>query len=517
MEDIMKKGFCAGTVIVLFFMVVMGAEAVVAKSLYDDFSGAYIDAGKWEYRELVREVDPVAGKLVSKIGNPSVSGSFWNGTDFQNPESVSAIECEITVVATKLDTGNGAFSTARIEGDFYNTEFFGGATGEIRAVVGIGDQGNGLEAYWQVLEYLNDNLTDWDIIGSGTLIPAGRLTHGMPYTVKIKYDGTNRFQFTVDGETQSVVGPSRTRAAVKPLKGLLTGTGTSSGSASGTGYVSALFDDVYINNGAIPYDTFDSASLDQTKWQGLEVVRELSGGKLRMNVLAKDSDYTIGNSLKDNPAYLEAKVTVKSGSWVSAGTHGIAGIVGGYYNDTRGPDSGDEYYGYEGNVAAQNWIEFDHNNNLKAGSAVIRCDDANRSTWTRLFSQEFSTPISFDTPYTLSIEFTGSEFIFKCNDETTSYQVTTATYEPYDKDRSLESKVDADPGESGYMKADFDDVYTNGSGDASGGGGDGGGGGGCFISTAANGFPVAPLALPGLIFLGIIMAISSGKRVSTKL
>ncbi len=56
----MKKGFCAGTFLVIFFMVVMGPEAVGAKTLYDDFSGAYIDAGKWEYREYVLEIDPVS-------------------------------------------------------------------------------------------------------------------------------------------------------------------------------------------------------------------------------------------------------------------------------------------------------------------------------------------------------------------------------------------------------------------------------------------------------------------------
>ena len=361
----MKKGFCAGTFLVLFFMVVMGPEAVGAKTLYDDFSGTYIDCAKWYYyRELVREVDPVAGKLVSKIGNPCTPGSFDNNTRFQDPGSINAIECEITVVETNLDAGNKVFSTARIEGHFYNTEFFGGATGEIAAAVGIGDDGNGLEAYWQVLEYLNDNLTDSKIIGSGTLLPPGRVKYGTPYTVKIEYDGANRFQFTVDGETQSFTGPSRRRAAVKPCKGLLTRTG--SGSASGTAYVSALFDNVYINNMAVPYDTFDSAPLDQTKWHGLEIASEQSGGKLRMNMQTENTITGIFFYLKERPDYLEAKVTVKSGSWVSPGVEGRAEIAGTYYNDSRGPGSGEEYNGDEGNVGAWNWIEIDYNGNLKA-------------------------------------------------------------------------------------------------------------------------------------------------------
>ena len=78
---------------------------------------------------------------------------------------------------------------------------------------------------------------------------------------------------------------------------------------------------------------------------------------------------------------------------------------------------------------------------------------------TSLFYQEFATP-AFDTSYTLSIEFTGSTFIFKCNDETYQYDITTPMYPPSEQYRELKSRVYADPGESGYMRANFDDVYT---------------------------------------------------------
>ncbi len=156
-------------------------------------------------------------------------------------------------------------------------------------------------------------------------------------------------------------------------------------------------------------------------------------------------------------------------------------------------------------MGAWNWIEIDHNGNLKAVASVERYQST--TPWiTDLFRQDFSTPISFDTPYVLSTEFTGSKFIFKCNNETACYEVTTNTYEPYYESwwlrqsslQSLQSTLSAWSGGSGYLKVDFDDVYTGGSGDASGGGDDGGGGGCCFISTAANGSPMAPLGLPGL-------------------
>jgi len=106
-------------VLVLFSIFIVGAEAFAAKSLYDDFSGIYIDNQKWLVRELVREV--IAGNLVSKIGNASGTGEFRNNIRLQNPESITAIECELTVVGTNLDTGTEPISFAGIGGFFYNT------------------------------------------------------------------------------------------------------------------------------------------------------------------------------------------------------------------------------------------------------------------------------------------------------------------------------------------------------------------------------------------------------------
>ena len=465
----MKRILFISMVLVLFSMGNVTSDAFGAKSLFDDFSGPYIDGEKWSYREYVQAVDPVAGKLVSKTGNPATAGKVYNTISFEEPESITAIECELTIVAISLDTGR-AVSFARIEGDFYNTQFLGGAAGDILATVGIGDSGNGLQAFWNVSESLDDNLSEFEIIGSGTLIPPGRLTHGTAYKVKIAYDGKNGFEFTVDGERESFAGPERYRPAAVPVKRLTTATGTSSRTAFGRGYVSALFDDVYINNEATPYDTFDNGPLDEARWQESEIVKEVSDGQLVVNVEARDAVWGEGTYLNDdNPAYFEAEVIVRSGSWLSPGAHGTARIVGWYYNDSRGPDSGQDYNGYEGDVSADIWILMDYQNNLIAVANVGRVDNADRSLWTWLFRHEFSVPISFDTPHAISVEFTGSEFIFKCDNESTSYQVTTPTYEPYNKERAigLETVVFAEPGESGYMKSAFDNVYTGDIGDTS--------------------------------------------------
>jgi hypothetical protein len=240
-------------------------------------------------------------------------------------------------------------------------------------------------------------------------------------------------------------------------------TGIDSYGGSGIGYGSALFDNVYINNEITAYDTFDSAPLDQTKWQNLEFVREISGGRLRLNVQADGSrtDATLRPSIQVT-AYLEAKVLVESGSQVSSGASGIARIAGYYYNDSRGPGSGQPYDGNEGDAWVDNRITLDDTGNLRARCGIYRSDTPD--PWgpgTTLFQQEFSTLIAFDTAYTLSIEFTGSQIIFKCNGETYQYDVATPMYPPSEgQHRQLRSRVYADPGESGYMKANFDDVYT---------------------------------------------------------
>jgi len=435
----------------ILFMVV--PRAFGGKALYDDFSGTYLDIQKWQNREFVREV--AEGKLVSKIGNASGTGTFRNSTRFQNPDSITTIECDITIVTTNLDTGSGPSSYASIAGFFYNTQASGGATGDIVAVVSIGDGGNGgLEAHWGLYEYLDDNLTNAEEKGSGTLIDPGGITSGIAYTAKIEYDGNNGFQFTVAGASESLSGPSRQRAAVTEFKGLTTVINANGG--SGIGYVSALFDNVNTNT-ATPYDDFSTAPLDQTKWQDWEFVREISNGKLRLNTEGEDAwtDAILAPvNVNQSTAYLETKVLVESGSEVSSGAWGRAQIKGRYYNESRGPGSGQAYNGSEGDVLALIGIRIDDSSILTADFVLSISDDAEATTWTTRDYHQFTTTIDFDAEYTLSIEFNGSSFIFKCNDETYQYDVTTPMYPPSTgQTRNLSSMIFADTGQSGYMKA----------------------------------------------------------------
>lgn len=475
----MKRYFYLLLLLGLALCLIFNTQAA-AKSLYDDFSGDFIDGSKWRDREHVREV--VGGQLVSKVGNNTTNDHVRNTTKFQDPSSINVIECDIIVVATNLDTGTNLSSFARIDGRFYNTLNSGTERGDIYAAVYIGDRGSGLEAWWAVGESLDDEGDSWDDIGTGTLIVPG-LTYGNSYTTKIEYDEANGFTFTVAGVSDSFTGPARQAAEFHAYKGLRTGAYSDGG--SGTGYASALFDNVSVNNAA--YDNFSTAPLDQTKWLKVEEVREIEAGKLRLAVYS-DGDklsmrsYFAGINPYTEASYTEATVTVKSESWINTGAQGCTRIDGYFYNDTYGPGS---YNGYEGNVWAQVYIDYYDDVTLEAKCYADRVMDADDTSWQELFDQSFVLPIIVDRPYTLSIHFTGTKLIFTCKDTVTGmkefaeYQISTPANEPYNNYRGLTSRVYGN-GYSGYMAVEFDDVYVDTEQSTG-----GGGGGGCFIATSA--------------------------------
>ena len=449
--------------IMTFFLILFtfNSSLFAAKELFDDFSEENINGEKWQYREHVREV--ASGKLVSKLGNNASTGSFRNNNSFQNPESINIIECQITIVTTKLVSENESSSFARIGGMFYNAQNSGGATGDIWAEVLIGNRGNGgLEAYWEVEEILDDNVTSSNQLDSGTLLTAGTLDYGTPYEVKLAYDGDKGFIFTVAGASTTFSGPDRKAAAGFLFKGLSTGIDSDGG--SDIGYVSAFFDDVRINNEQALYDDFSNAPLDPARWKVLEYVREITDEKLRLNIQANGAQRSAEIVPQDQRTkYFEAKVLVEGGSKLSSGAGGAARVAGWYYNEKRGPESGIPYDGNKDDVWVDIRLSLDSNNNLTANCFIWRSDSPDGSgPGTFLFDQPFSNLIAFDTMHTLSIKQVGKKFTFRCNNETYEYMVTTNMFEPSDGQyRQLLTRVYADPGQSGYMMARFDDVFTD--------------------------------------------------------
>jgi hypothetical protein len=436
------------------------SDAIPLTYLYDDFSDTYIDTHRWSSRELVREIS--GGQLVSKLGNSS-SGSTRNATVFQFPETISTIECQITIVETQLDTGDNPASFARIGGIFYNTQVAGGATGDIWAEVMIGDRGNGLEAFWEVEETLNDDNTAWSVVGSGTIVLPGTLNYGTAYSVKLAYDGNNNFTFSVDELTNSFVGPAYQREPVIQHKQLA--TGIDGGIDLGTGYVHALFDDVHVNNDINTFDDFANAPLDPTLWNSRETVRELTGDHKLL--LAAHSEGQREQSTLTFPSfqpYVETKVLFSDESNVSNGAFGRARIDGYFFNDTHGPG---EYIGYEGNVWAHVNIDLFDDGSLRAACYVGKSLNADESDWADVFWDEFSIPIQTNREYTLGIHYTGTHFIFMCKDNVTSevhyktHEIEAANqYPAYNQSTSLRTRTYGNGSGNGYMKVEFDDAHV---------------------------------------------------------
>ncbi len=439
------------------FALIFNTRAIASRTLYDDFSGTNIDSQKWNEGEFVREVN--AGKLISKVGNHPAANHARNRTAFQNPSTINTIECDIIVAATNLDTGTDPISVARVDGRFYNTLNSGTEKGDIWVGLFIGDRGSGLEAWWEVNESLDDEGNSWEEKGSGSFTSTA-LTYGNPYTVKIEYDGANRFTFTVAGESYPFTGPGRKGAEFTEYKALE--TLASSDGGSGIGYTSASFDNVYINKQGTAYDTFNTAPLDPINWKHLEFVRKIKDGKLHLTAHSGGERESTRLHFAEFKPFVEATVDVKSDSWINSGAKGRARIDGFFYNDTYQPS---EYNGDEGNVWAQVYIDYHDDGTLEAKCYAERVMNADWSQWQQIFFQVFTTPIILDRPYILSILFTGTKFVFTCKDtvtemeESIEYQITTPTYQRSRDSGELVSRVYGN-GSSGYMAVEFDDVYV---------------------------------------------------------
>ena len=163
---------------------------------------------------------------------------------------------------------------------------------------------------------------------------------------------------------------------------------------------------------------------------------------------------------------MEAKVLVSSDSKLQPDTSGAARIHGYYYNSQRGPGSGQAHNQYEGNVFAQIRLQYYSDTTLKARALVDRSNNSDETDWTTLYDQDFPVAIFLDTYYTLSIRYTGSHLIFKCNNETLSFPIATPAYPAFDEFRGIGTRIMLDPGEFGYVEAKFDDVYIERKADA---------------------------------------------------
>jgi len=429
--------------------------------LYDDFSGTYIDQTKWEEGEWVREI--VDGKLVFKTPtpNPDTISSYpyvnYNRLVFLNPNSVHSFQADVTLIE---DTINNAGRTrARLNGQWYNDGTAGGGqTGDIYAEISLRKEPDGLKCNWFVLRYKNPDATTYEILKSGNFDAS--ISVGTPYTLFMGYDSaTNKFTFRVGGEEKTFVPADHpfTGNASNPNKWLA--TRVEADDATSSAYISATYDNVYKNG--VLYDDFSSSTIDTTKWGYgyYEFVREISEGKLRSKVRSSSGN---NSSLFDRLTFVDpSSINVIQANVTPVayenenGVDIVARIGGDYFND--GTPGG----GYLGDVGAEVFIGgFNGEANPAAGWAVWTYADFEGNHPTLIETGNFSKPISLGNTYTLLIGWTGSNFIFRIDDEEARYVPATAINLPNNTWKEIATRIMSPAGKEAMVEALFDDVMV---------------------------------------------------------
>jgi len=443
---------------ILFSVFVFASVAFGARALYDDFSSG-LQEYKFDAGPMQREI--ISGELVSGLARRANPDGFRrNRTPFANPNTINVIQADVRVDFTNAaDVENVA---AQIEGVFYKA--MNGQ--EIWAGVFIGDHNAGLQAWWGVAAINVDQSVN--LINSGPITSG--LSPGTFYTTKISYNGADSFTFEVNGISQSyALGLPHFQRAGDPenfqMKSLTT---VIEDWQQDAGAVFARFDNVYVNANPAVYDDFSGGVLDATKWWQWEFVRQIanpSGNNLvRLDIRSLGIIQSCDLPLQyDNTPYLEANITVKSGTGMSSPAFGRARIGGFYYNQSRGPGSGLEYNGWEGDVFVQAGLQTYFDGGTLKLKAVCKADASNvdATSYTPVFSHDFATNIGFDTQHNFSISFSGTTVTCSYDGTPFTYNITSPVYEASESTRTLSSRVQASSGNGGYLLATYDDVYVD--------------------------------------------------------
>jgi len=431
----------------------------------DNFSEAFIDEGKWNNGEFVREIDSANHRLILDLAspNPVASSSFpyksSNQLSFADPGSVNSMQAYVTLLA--YDVRYNGNTRARLGGRWYNngTGTPGSdMTGDIWAEVGLRADSSGVYAAWAVSRFTNADGTATSTLGSGTF--STTIAVGTAYTLFISYDSTaNSFTFKVGSEEHNFT-PSGSINARKgdpnlPSKG--PSTHVQINDDESFGYVGAAFGNVYVNGG--PYDDFSLLTIDQTKWSNYEFVREISDGELRSKVRSgSGSNAHINTSLESlYPSRIHSiRAKVTPTAYLNAnGVEVIARIGGIYYNDkTPGSTS------YLGDVAAGVRIGgFGTAPEVKW--QVHRYTDDTGQNWEVLKDGTLASSIDLGKTYTLFLDWDGSQFTFRFEGTEDHYTPSTDKIAPHVPTRQVGNRINNPAGKEAMVEAFYDDVVMN--------------------------------------------------------
>jgi hypothetical protein len=437
---------------------------ILAQSLYDDFSAPDIDKNKWRQGELVREIR--GGELVSKA--TAYSSRVINNLDFKNPASITYLEADVTIDQIEdLDPDDPpkySLPNARLTGFFYNDGTASGEgshKGEVQAVIRIALYRGELKAQWAVEKSLDDEATQWWTLGSAFF--PGTISLNIPYKLSIQFEPSlKRFTFKLGTSTSTWTSTDTINPSNTPWKAI--GTDVSffpTTPSSIYGKVSAIFDNLIAKDESgvvLVNDDFSSPTIDPTKWATYELVREISGEKLRSEVRSGSATTSpVYNDLEflypSTIDFIQVKVTPVTYQ-NSQGAQPVAGIAGIYYNDGTGTGiPGD----HTGDVGAQVLIG-GAGVNPAALWMVSRSTDSSGQVPATVASGTFATPISLGNTYTVALEWDGSRFTFRIGSEEATYTPATAVNPPNIPWKAIGTCIWDPAGKEAAIEALFDDV-----------------------------------------------------------
>jgi hypothetical protein len=449
-QKIIKSIFLNLTLVLAFLIVFIVTIPSKAFCFYDRFESEFIDLTKWEENDhSVREIKN--GKL--RMNEYGTTRRFSTYLHLTTPVT-GYLESKITLQSGSLVLGDGT-GYARIGAYFYNSErgpgsynaYEGNVWGDVRIVL---ESDNSLTAKATLWKSTAPDQSAGPVILDQEF--AKSIDYDTEYTVSMELSGSQLIFRCGDEEIIYQI-QTPVYAPYNPYHHLCTRIYPEAGSAVS---VKALFDDVSVAKGAL-YDSFETPFIDPTKWEESDHrVREISDGKLRMNEYGTTRRFSTYLSLT-NPItrYLESKITLQSGSLVLGDGTGYARIGAYFYNSERRPGS---YNAYEGNVWSDVQIVLENDNTLKGKAKLWKSTAFDQSAGEYLLDQEFATSINFDTEYTVSMELSGSQLIFRCGDEEIIYQIKTPVYMPYAPYQHLTTRIYPEEGSAVSVKALFDDV-----------------------------------------------------------
>jgi hypothetical protein len=440
---------------------------ILTQSFYDDFSGASIDKDKWGQGELVREIQ--GGELVSRAA--AYGSRVINNLDFKNPASITYIEADVMIDKIEGDydpddTAKYSLPNVRLTGFFYNDGTASGPgshKGEVQAVIRIALYRGELKAQWAVEKSLDDEAAQWETLGSGMFTET--ISLNMPYRLSIQFEPSlKRFTFKLGTSTSAWTSTDTIEPSNTPWKAIGTDVDFYPSNPSHFyGKISASFDNVIAKDetGAVVVsDDFSSSSLDSSKWATYELVREISGEKLRSKVRSSlattsrvynDLDFLYPSSID----FIQVNVTPLSYQ-NSQGAQPVARIAGTYYNDGTGTGvPGD----HTGDIEAHVWIG-GTGTNPAASWIVSRSTDSVGEVPETVASGTFTTPITLANTYTLSLGWDGSRFTFRINNEEVFYTPVTCVNPPNVPWKAIGTRIWDPAGKEATIEALFDDVMT---------------------------------------------------------